>query len=197
MFPRLALAALMTLPLAACDSAAMTDLRRNVGLEPAETTPAEPAGPRPPAVSPLEQPIETGDAAQPVSTAEPLTYNAAAFVAGGNAPDWNVQVAGDTATYRTAENTTGRQVQVNRIVFASGVEYIGVLDGRPFVLNMRAERCQDSVTRERYALTARLTVSGQPYGGCAMTAQPAAPASAAIDATPASAATAATRAAAG
>lgn len=188
MFPRLALAALMSLPLAACDTAALTDLRRNVGLEPAETAPAEPAGPRPPAVSPLEQPIETGGAAQPVSTAEPLTYNATAFVAGGNAPDWNVQVAGNTATYRTAENTAGRQVQVNRIVFATGVEYIGVLDGRPFVLNMRAERCRDTVTRERYDLTARLTVSGQPYAGCAMTAQPAAaPATAAAAATPAAA----------
>ena len=63
MFPRLAILALMTLPLAACDTQVMTDLRRGVGLDDAAAQPEEPTGPRPPAVSPLEQPIETAGAA--------------------------------------------------------------------------------------------------------------------------------------
>ncbi|WP_410217824.1 hypothetical protein [Paracoccus sp. (in: a-proteobacteria)] len=170
--PRLALLALLTLPLAACDSEAVTDLRRNIGIDRAEAEPEVPAGPRPPAVSPLEQPIETGAAAaRPIPTVEPLTYNSTAFVAGGNEPAWSVEISGNTATYRTAEDQTGRQIQVNRLLFDKGVEYIGVLEGRPFVVNMRAERCRDSGIRKRQPLTARLTVTGQTIAGCASPAQ--------------------------
>lgn len=167
MFPRFALAAMMTLPIAACDSEAMTDLRRNIGMEATEEAAAEPAGPRPPAVSPLVQPIETGAAPRPVATVEPLTYRATAFIARGNEPFWNVQVAENAAIYRTPDNQSGRQIQVNRINFAGGVEYVGVLNGRPFVLNMRPAACQDSMSDERFPLTARLTVSGQTRTGCA------------------------------
>lgn len=184
-FPRLALVALTSLPLAACDSQAMTDLRRGVGLE--EAAPEQPAGPRPPAVSPLEQPIETGaEPARPVSTAEPLTYRSTAFVARGNEPFWNVQINEGTATYRTPDDQDGTRISVNRLVFAQGVEYIGVLGGRPFVLNLRATPCRDSMADERFPLTARLTVGGQSLQGCASPAQapatPAAAAAAAADA---------------
>ena len=54
------------------------------------------------------------------------------------------------------------------------MEYIGVLNGRPFVLNMTATECQDTMADEKYPLTARLTVSGQTQQGCASVAQPAA-----------------------
>lgn len=173
MFPRFALLALLTLPLAACDGQAMTDFRRSVGLE--EPAPEQPAGPRPPAVSPLVEPIETGAATpRPIPTVEPLTYRNTAFVASGNAPDWSVQINGNTATYRTAEDIDGRQIQVNRLTFDEGVEYIGVLNGRPFALNLRAARCRDSATRARMPLTARLTVQGEQLPGCAQAAQPAA-----------------------
>ncbi|WP_265500601.1 COG3650 family protein [Paracoccus beibuensis] len=173
MLPRLALLALMTIPLAACDGQAMTDFRRTVGLEEAE--PEQPAGPRPPAVSPLEQPIETGAAEpRPIPTVEPLTYRSTAFVAGGNEPFWNVQINGDTATYRTPEDSDGRRIQVNRVPFDDGVEYIGVLNGRPFALNLRAERCRDSMSGKRMPLTARLTVTGDQFTGCGAPAQPAA-----------------------
>ncbi|MEE2862155.1 MAG: hypothetical protein VYB46_15280 [Pseudomonadota bacterium] len=185
MFPRLALLALMTLPLAACDGQAMTDLRRTVGLDQPE--PEQPTGPRPPAVSPLEQPIETGAMApRPIPTVEPLTYRTTAFAASGNEPFWSVQINGNTATYRTPENGDGRGIQVNRLTFDEGVEYIGVLDGRPFALNLRAARCRDSMSGKRMPLTARLTVTGDQYTGCAAPAQ-AAPATAEAPAEPASA----------
>ncbi|WP_405401581.1 COG3650 family protein [Paracoccus sp. Ld10] len=188
MFPRLAILALMTLPLAACDSQMMTDLRSGVGLTEAEAQPEEPAGPRPPAVSPLEQPIETGTVGRVVPTAEPMTYRTTAFVAGGNEPFWTVEVSGNTAVYRTADDQSGRQIQVNRLVFNEGVEYIGVLGGRPFVLNLRAAECQDNMADKRYPLTARLTVSGQGRPGCASAAQTPAPAAgAATDTAPAAA----------
>lgn len=179
MFARLAVLALMTLPLAACDSAAMTDLRRGIGLDQTPAEPEQPAGPRPPAVSPLEQPIETAATApRPVQMAEPLTYRSTAFIARGNEPSWDVQISGGTAVYRTPDSPDGRQIAVNRLVFNQGVEYVGVLNGRPFVVNMRAAACQDSMSGERSPLTARLTVSGQTRTGCAVTAQPAAAAAA-------------------
>jgi uncharacterized membrane protein len=171
MLPRFAILALLTLPLTACDEQARSDLRRNIGFGQAE--PEQPAGPRPPAVSPLVQPIETAAAEpRPVPTVEPLTYRTTAFAAGGNAPFWNVQINGNSATYRTAENGDGRQIPVNRLTFNNGVEYIGVLDGRPFVVNLRAARCRDSVSGTRFPLTAKLTVRGTPQPGCAAPAEP-------------------------
>lgn len=179
--PRFALLALISLPLAACDSAAMTDLRRNIGLDAAEAEPEVPEGPRPPAVSPLVQPIETGGAApKPMPTVEPLTYRNTAFTARGNEPFWSVDIEGNTATYRTLETPDGRQIQVNRLTFASGVEYIGVLNGQPFVVNLRAARCRDDMSGKRFPLTARLTVSGQSNAGCGAVAQPAPAAAAAV-----------------
>ena len=177
MFPqlpiRLALLALISLPLTACDTQSMADLRRNIGLDQSEPEAEDPAKPRPPAVSPLVEPIETGTApARPIPTAEPLTYRATNFVARGNEPFWNVEIGGTSATYRTPENQSGRQIEVRRIVFDRGVEYIGVLNDRPFVLNMTATECQDTMADQKYPLTARLTVSGQTQQGCASVAQP-------------------------
>lgn len=159
MTPRLALIALMTLPLAACDGASLP------GLGSAEPQVQGHKGP--PGVSPLEQPIETGAEVRPVSTAEAATYNTAAFSARGNEPFWAVDVAGSTAIYKTPDNQKGRPIRVNRLAFAQGVEYVGVHAGRPFVLNVRAAGCQDSVSGQDLPFTARLTVSGRSETGCA------------------------------
>lgn len=162
---RLALMALIALPLAACDSAALS--RFGGDPDAAEAPATDPSQPRPPAVSPLEQPIETGAAAaRAIPGAEPLTYNAAAFIARGNEPFWRVDINGETALYKTPENQSGRSIAVNRIVFANGVEYVGVLDGRPFVVNLRATECQDTMADERFPLTASLTVRGDRLSGC-------------------------------
>lgn len=179
MFARLCCLVLTSLSLAACDDAAMSDLRRNIGLDPAQTAPAEPTGPRPPAVSPLDQPIETGAAApRPVATAEPLTYRSAAFLAAGNEPFWAIEVGGDSALYRTPENQQGRRIPVRRIVFDRGVEFIGVVDGRPFVINLTNAECRDSMDGDEFPLTARLTITGQTRMGCATPAAAASPAAA-------------------
>lgn len=159
MTPRLALIALMTLPLAACDGANLPGLGRS--------EPQVQGHQGPPGVSPLEQPIETGAEARPVSTAEATTYNTAAFSARGNEPFWAVDAAGGTAIYKTPDNQRGRPIRVNRLNFAQGVEYVGVHSGRPFVLNIRATACQDSMSGDRFPFTARLTVSGRTETGCA------------------------------
>lgn len=197
MTPRLAFIALMTLPLAACEGANLPGLGT-------ATEPQAQGHQGPPGVSPLEQPIETGAEIRPVSTAEAATYNTAAFSARGNEPFWAVDAAGSTAIYKTPDNQRGRPIRVNRLVFAQGVEYVGVHAGRPFVLNIRAGKCQDSMSGQDFPFTARLTVSGRSETGCAAaaTAEVAqavaatrAPAPAAPRTTPVAARPAATRAA--
>ncbi len=162
MTPRLAFIALMTLPLAACDGANLPGLRT--------AEPQVQGHKGPPGVSPLEQPIETGAEIRPVSTAEATTYNTAAFSARGNEPFWAVDVAGSTAIYKTPDNQKGRPIRVNRLAFAQGVEYVGVHAGRPFVLNIRAAKCEDSMSGQDFPFTARLTVSGNSETGCASAA---------------------------
>lgn len=187
MLTRLALLAALTLPVAACDSEAMTDLRRNLGAGGAETEAdlagevAAPAEPRGPVTSPLVEPIETGAAApRAITTVEPVTYRTEAFIAGGAEPFWNVQIAGNSAVYRTSPEGAGRAIAVNRIPFAGGVEYIGVLNGRPFVVNLRPGTCQTEAGRLPF--TARLTVTGEQRTGCAGAGTVAAPQAAAADA---------------
>ncbi|TBN41815.1 hypothetical protein EYE42_05260 [Paracoccus subflavus] len=167
MTPRLALIALMTLPLAACEGVTLPGMGAG-----SETAAAAPGHRGPPGVSPLEQAIETGDEARPVSTAEASTYNTPAFSARGNEPFWAVDVAGSTAIYKTPDNQSGQPIRVNRLNFAQGVEYVGVRGGRPFVLNVRAAECTDSMSGDRFPFTARLTVSGQTQAGCAAPAAP-------------------------
>ncbi len=164
---RLALLALMSLPLAACDEAAMAEFRKGFGAQ-SEAAAEEPAKPRPPAVSPLVEPIETNAMAPaPVATAEASTYYAGAFTARGNEPFWSAEVGGNRAVYKTAGNPGGRSVTVNRLVFSQGVEYVGTLDGRVFTVNIRGTACTDTMSGQEFPMTATLTVRGQTLRGCA------------------------------
>lgn len=159
--PRLALLALLTLPLAACEGTGLPGFG-------AQDEPQAEAHKGPPSVSPLEAPIETGAAeARAIATAEAQTHNTAAFSARGNEPFWAVDVAGNTAIYKTPSNQRGQAIRVNRLTFAEGVEYIGVLGGRPFAVNIRAAECRDSMSGDRFPMTATLTVSGRSERGCA------------------------------
>ncbi|MDB6176078.1 hypothetical protein PAF17_00980 [Paracoccus sp. Z330] len=161
MSPRLALIALLTLPLAACEGTGIPGLGSQQD--------AQVEGHKgPPSVSPLEQPIETGEApGKAVATAEGTTNSTGAFSARGNEPFWAVDVAGGTAIYKTPGNQKGRAIRVNRLTFDKGVEYVGVLSGRPFVLNIRGAACQDTMSDEKFPFTATLTVSGRSNSGCA------------------------------
>ena len=167
---RLAALALIPLALAACD-----DLQSELGLKP-EPAPVEAATPldqlQPPTVSPLQQPIEVagGDQAAAVN-ADSETLNTTAFVARGNEPFWTVEVAGNTALYKTPENQTGRQVQVNRLVFAQGVEYVGALGDTAFALTIRGTDCVDDMSGEKFPMTATLRIGTRSNNGCARPAE--------------------------
>lgn len=124
---------------------------------------------RPPEVSPLDQPIEVAVGEQ-AATADGVTNVVTAFVAHGTEPGWTVSVAGKTATYERID-ARARKVTVNRLAYAKGVEYIGVLNDRPFVLNIRGTECADLSSGEKHEFTATLTVSGHDYKGCASRAE--------------------------
>ncbi|AUH33862.1 COG3650 family protein [Paracoccus tegillarcae] len=174
---RLGAVALLPFALAACDEAAMSDLRSGLGMTPTEEAqPEEPAGPpQPPAVSPLDQAIEVqGGAQAAVSTAQAETYNTQAFVARGNEPFWNIEAAGDSVLYKTPANPAGRSINVRRLVFANGVEYVGTLDGSVFALTIRGDDCVDDMSGEAFPMTAVLKIGGRMNNGCAAPAAAAA-----------------------
>lgn len=164
MSPRLALIALITLPLAACEGIELP------GVTPQQETPQVEGHQGPPSVSPLVAPIETGGEGAAVATAEARTHSTAAFSARGTEPFWAVDVAGNTALYKTPDNQKGRAVRVDRLTFAGGVEYIGVLNGRPFTLTVRGTDCQDGMSDEKYPMSAQLRTSGRTLNGCALPA---------------------------
>ena len=182
---------LLPLALAACDEQAMKDLRmpwdKPLDAAPAATTPPVDPMKTPlvdPAVSPRDVPIEAAGDQKAVATAESETLNTAAFTARGNEPFWRIDVSGNTAKYQTPENQKGRNIAVNRIVYASGVEYIGVLDGAPFSLNISGKDCVDDMSGEKFPMSAALRIGSRHHNGCASPAEaaaPAAPASAAAD----------------
>lgn len=175
--------ALLPLGLAACDEQAMQDMRMPWD-KPAETAPAAPVDPMStplvaPSVSPNDVPIEVEGERKQVATAESNTLNTASFVARGNEPFWRVDVANGTAKYQTPENQSGSNVAVKRIVYQQGVEYIGERGGASFSLNIRNVACTDSMSGEKFPMTAVLRNGSKRMQGCAS------PAEAAAAATPA------------
>ena len=87
-------------------------------------------------------------------------------------------MAGSTAKYQTPENQSGSNVAVKRIVYRQGVEYIGEWGGAAFSLNIRSVECTDSMSGEKFPMTAALRVGSKRMQGCAAPAE-AAPATAA------------------
>lgn len=172
--------ALLPLALAACDEQALSDLKFPWD-KPLQTVPDGPVEPEtktptPPAISPLDVPIEVADAEdKPLPTGEAATYQLTAVSARGNEPFWSVDVAGKTATYRTPENQSGRKISVNRLVYAKGVEFVGVLGDAPFSLNVRGVACTDSMSGEKFPLSATLRVGSMRAQGCARPTETATP----------------------
>ncbi|MDO5605683.1 MAG: hypothetical protein Q4G25_11045 [Paracoccus sp. (in: a-proteobacteria)] len=167
--------ALLPLALAACDEQAMRDFR--MPWDPLDATPAPEATAEPvdpmktplvsPAVSPKQVPIEIEGERRAVATAEAATLNTAAFTAQGNEPFWRIDVAGGNARYQTPENQSGRNIKVNRLNYANGVEFIGVLNGAPFSLNIRTGSCADTMAEQSFPMTAQLRIGPRRMSGCA------------------------------
>lgn len=172
--------ALLPFALAACDEQAMQDIRMPWD-KPEVAASAAPVDPMStplvaPSVSPNDVPIEVEGERKQVATAEAATLNASSFVARGNEPFWRVDVVGGTAKYQTPENQSGTNVAVKRIVYQQGVEYIGERGGASFSLNIRNVACTDSMSGEKFPMTAVLRNGSKRVQGCAAPAEAAAPA---------------------
>ncbi len=142
----------MTVALAACG-----ELPFQKGAEPAAKGHVGPPG-----VSPLEQPIETGAAITPVSTAEASTMSTAMFRAAGSG--WTVTAADKNAVYeRPGAKSVG--VTVRRMTYAKGVEFVGTMNGSVFSLNIQAAACEAGDVKTPF--TAKLRVGSQRLTGCA------------------------------
>lgn len=124
--------------------------------------PEAPAHTGPPAVSPLDQPIETGAEGQAMSTADARTMATAMFRASGSG--WTVTAADKTAVYeRPGAKSTA--VTVRRITYARGVEFVGVMNGQVFSLNVSSAECAGGGAEMPFS--AKLRVGTQRLTGCA------------------------------
>lgn len=149
---------ILPLALAACDGARMPW---------EEAAPEVPAVTGPPAVSPLENPIEVAGAPRvAVATAEARTLNETAFVVEGPGNAWRVEVAGDRARY-LRPGAREAAVTVRRLVYARGVEYVGRLGDAPFALTVLGDPCKIAGMERAWPLTARLKAGGRTVEGCA------------------------------
>lgn len=167
MLRRAAVALVLPLALAGCgDLLDDLDLPGFGRKDEAATAATPPAAAQPPAVSPLEVPIEVTGAQKPVGTANAETVNVAAFTARGNQPAWWVSVNGDKALLKR-EGARDATITVNRVNFAQGVEFAGTLGGAVFSLTVRAGTCKDSLSGTRWPMSATVRWGGQGYAGCA------------------------------
>lgn len=155
---------LLPLALAACDEAAMKDLRLPWDKEAVAEAPAVTG---PPAVSPLVEPVELPGAPQvAVATADARTLHETAFAAEGPGGAWRVEVAGDKARFMRA-GARDATVQVRRLVYARGVEYVGQLGGTPFALTVLGANCETPGMGRGWPLSARVKSGGKTVEGCA------------------------------
>ncbi|PZO64073.1 MAG: hypothetical protein DI498_12190 [Paracoccus denitrificans] len=156
--------ALVALPfvLSACTSDFAMPWDKPAPVEPLVAAPAEPAKPfipEPTGGSPRDTPLEiAGGEHRAVSTADAATLNVRDYTAAGDG--WQVVVAGNKAQF-TRPGAKSASVTVRRIVFASGVEYVGVLNDRPFALTVRGQTCGAQ------PMTAVLKANGTTFNGCA------------------------------
>lgn len=145
----------MTLALAACG-----------GELPWEKKAAEPEAQGhsgPPTVSPIDQPIETGTTGVAISTAEAVTMGTNMFRASGQG--WVATAGANSVVYeRPGQKSVG--VATRRMTYGKGVEFIGVMSGRPFALNIQAAECTDA-SGAKQPFTARLSTAGGKMNGCA------------------------------
>lgn len=89
------------------------------------------------------------------------------IIASGNEPFWSVEVDGSMLTYKTPELMPGATFEAGREQTADGVRFRGVHDGREFILELRDEQCQDSMSGAILDFTATATIDGEPMAGCA------------------------------
>lgn len=155
--------ALLALPLAlaACDEQAMKNFRMPWDKPPAPAAPVEPGPPtipEPTGVAPTVQPLEIEGRTAKVATADAETLAVTNLTAAGEG--WAASVNGTTARFEPA-GAKASNIEVRRIPYSGGVEYIGVLGGQPFVLRVNSQDCG------KQPMSATVRARGTTLTGCA------------------------------
>lgn len=157
--------AMLALPLALAACGGQGDFRMPWDKSPppaAETAasaePAKPSIPEPTGAAPTVQALQVAGETRKLATADAETLGVQHFVASGTG--WKVSVSGNAARFERP-GAKPAAINVRRIPYSGGVEYIGVLGEQPFVLRVRAANCGDQ------PLTASLRARGTTYSGCA------------------------------
>lgn len=159
--------ALLALPLAlaACDEQSLKNFRMPWDAPP--PAPEAPAEPRPPSIpeptgaAPTVQPLEVPGPTARIATADAETLAVTDLSASGEG--WTASVTGSTARFQPA-GAKASTIEVRRIPYSGGLEYIGVLGGQPFVLRVKSQDCGGQ------PLTATVRARGNTLAGCAVPA---------------------------
>lgn len=87
----------------------------------------------------------------------------------GTEPFWNVEIAGDLATYATPDLPEGVTIGLKRFTGQGGLGFSGELEGRNFDLLITPGSCSDGMSDRSYPYVATLQLGNERREGCAYT----------------------------
>jgi uncharacterized membrane protein len=85
----------------------------------------------------------------------------------GTEPFWNVEIAGGTVTYASADEPTPRSAPVVRHTAEGVLTMSGTLAGEALHLTVRRQPCSDGMSDRRYPFALDLTLGSRLLHGCA------------------------------
>lgn len=110
---------------------------------------------------------ETATRASQATTAADATT--VRYSASGNEPFWSVKVDGTALTWTTPEMQPGKTLHAERHAntSAKGASFTGTDGDTEFVLDIRDEPCQDSMSGRMFEFTSSFVYDGREMTGCA------------------------------
>jgi uncharacterized membrane protein len=85
----------------------------------------------------------------------------------GTEPFWNVEIAGGTVTYASADKPTPRSAPVFRHAAEGVLTMSGTLGKEALRLTVRRGACSDGMSDRRYPFALDLTLGSRALHGCA------------------------------
>jgi uncharacterized membrane protein len=113
--------------------------------------------------SPVPGPEAAGKGEPPAGSPGPSI----SYVALGNEPSWSAKINGNMLLYTTPDDPEGKTYTVERKFTPKGIQFLGVEGGKPFVLDIRGEACEDTMSGQKFAFTATFDYAGRKLAGCA------------------------------
>lgn len=117
------------------------------------------------------RPVDTVASTRSSHTAFPVTAKAEVpvrqFVARGNEPFWTIKVNGNTLIWITPENSEGKQLAAEQVVYAKGIKFTGKDGDKAFTLDIVEAPCADTMAEQEFEFTATWDHAGESHSGCA------------------------------